>query len=268
MSFSALPDELHDLHYNHHTNMLTVFTDGSCANGHLAGVVYFGPRLCRNCAFTITVAPISMVAELHAIEEALLCTPMGVNICVAMDSRASIDTISNWHLWKPGRHAKQEGRGAIECITTLVKQLHSSGRSVKFQHIYSHINHKLSMAAALGEAEKFQAKLQVLKDELWGPFQPWMEGNEGADWLAGLGHTKPYAVEPWMVPVLADAVTIFDSDGHIIEGNVHHKVIGLKSKSWTQAMHCKPVWGTILHDTHTDRAATHSTLDGSHDPTT
>ncbi|ELR20019.1 uncharacterized protein ACA1_113640 [Acanthamoeba castellanii str. Neff] len=74
-----------------------------------------------------------------------------------------------------------------------------------------------SPATALGEAERFQAKLQVLKSELWGPFQPWVEGNEGADRLAGLGHSKPYAVEPWTVPALADAVTIFDSDGHVIE---------------------------------------------------
>jgi len=266
--FSALPEELHDLHYNHCTSTLTVFTDGSCANGRSAGAVFFGPRSRRNRAFAVAAAPISMVAELHAIEEALLCAPAGVNICVATDSKASIDAISNWHTWKPGRRSKQEGRGAIERITTLVEQLRSSGRSVRFQHIYSHINSKISAATALGEAEKYQAKLQVLKNELWGPFQPWVEGNEGAHRLAGLGHSKPYAVEPWTVPALADAVTIFDNNGHVVEGNVRRKVIALKSKSWTQAMSLKPVRGAVLRDTHTDRAATHSALDGSRDPAT
>ncbi len=266
--FSALPEELHDLHYNHSTNTLTMFTDGSCANGHSARAVYFAPRSRRNWAFAVAAAPISMVAELHAIEEALLCTPAGVNICVATDSKASIEAITNWHTWKPGRRSKQEGRGVIERITALVEQLRNRGRVVKLQHIYSHISHKLSAATALGEADKFQAKLQLLKDELWGPFRPWMEGNEGADQLASLGHSKPHVLEPWTVPALAEAVTIFDSNGHVVEGNVRRKALSLKSKNWTLAMRRKPVRGAVLRDEHTDRTATHSALDNSRDPAT
>jgi hypothetical protein len=65
-----------------------------------------------------------------------------------------------------------------------------------------------------------------------------------------------------------DAVTIFDSNSHVIEGNLRHKAIALRSKSWTLAMHQKPVQGAVLHDTHTDRAATHSTLDSHCNPIT
>jgi len=264
--FSPLPDELHDLHYNHHTNTLTVFTDGSCVNDHAAGAIYFGPQSSRNWAFSVAAAPISMVVELHSIEEALLCVPAGINVCVATDSKASIEAISNWHAWKPGRRAKQEGRGTIERINALLSQFRASGRTVRFQHIYSHIDQKLRLAVAKGDADKLRAKLQVLKGELWGPFEAWVKGNEGADRLATIGHSRPHASEPWTVPALGLAVTLFDKRGYVVEGNIRRKVAAAGAKRWTDAMRRKPVRGAFLRDAHTDYKATHSALDSSRDP--
>jgi ribonuclease HI len=239
--FLPLPNELHDLHFNHHTNTLTVFTDGSCANDHTAGAVYFGPWSGRNWAFSIATTPVSMVVELHSIEEALLSMPAGVNVCVATDSKASIEVISNWHAWKPGQRTKQEGRGTIERINALLSQFWASRRTVQFQHIYSHIDQKLRLVATKGEADKLCAKLQVLRNELWGLFEAWVKGNEGADRLATIGHSCPHASEPWTVPALGLAVTLFDECGHVVEGNIRCKVAVAGAKCWTDAMRQKLV---------------------------
>lgn len=70
--FSPREGELHNLHYHHPTNMLTIFTDGLCKNGSVAGGVFFGPNSKRNRAFCVSTEPISMLAKLHAIKEALV----------------------------------------------------------------------------------------------------------------------------------------------------------------------------------------------------
>lgn len=57
----------------------------------------------------------------------------------------------------------------------------SSRCTVQFQHIYSHIDQKLHWAAARGKVDKLQATLETLKNELWGPFEAWVKGNEGAN---------------------------------------------------------------------------------------
>jgi hypothetical protein len=63
-----------------------------------------------------------------------------VNMCITTDSKASIMAISNWHTWKLGWQAKQEGRGTIKHINTLLLQFSSSGHTVQFQHMCSHID--------------------------------------------------------------------------------------------------------------------------------
>lgn len=55
---------------------------------------------------------------------------------------------------------------------------------------------------------KLHAKLQVLKDELWRPFEPWIKGNEGVDRLASEGHSKPHVLGMWTVLPLSTEVTV------------------------------------------------------------
>jgi hypothetical protein len=47
-----------------------------------------------------------------------------------------------------------------------------------------------------------------LKLHLWGPFDRWVDGNEGADALADKGHSLPPVVEPWSLPACSPSVVV------------------------------------------------------------
>jgi hypothetical protein len=115
------------------------------------------------------------------------------------------------------------------------------GRQVKFQNIYNHIEQKRQAAAAKNQVDKLHAKLQKLKGELWGPFKPWVKGNEGADKLASEGHTRPHILGTWTTPPLSTEVTVFDPEGCVVGGNLRCKAIKMHAKKWTECMSCKLV---------------------------
>ncbi len=136
---------------------------------------------------------------------------------------------------------------------------------MRFQHIYSHVSQKTAAAKALGlvEVARFVHKLANLKNQLWGEFEAWIDGNEGADRLADQGHELPPIIEPWMVPACSPAVVVFDWSGCIIGGNIRRKALHKLSVWWAEDMWNKPAWGVALHDSSIDRAATHAALDRS-----
>jgi ribonuclease HI len=262
-TFSPRVGELQDLHYHHPSNTLTIFTDGSCKDGSTAAGVFFGPGSRRNRSFRIAAEPVSMVAELHAIEEALVCAPATTNVCIATDSKAGIDAITGW-LGKPAKHRRTcVGAGVLARIQCHLDEYKTLGREVHFQHIYSHISRKKSTAAAQGQAEvrALAKKLDFLKNQLWGPFERWVAGNEGADKLADQGHASPPILGPWVVPACSPDVVLFDGKGCIVEGNIARKVLQKESGKWVTGMKTKPARGAALRAEGIDRGATHAALD-------
>jgi hypothetical protein len=121
----------------------------------------------------------------------------------------------------------------------LITHFKADGRHVKFQHIYSHIEHKRWATKARNEAAKLHTKLQVLKDKLWGPFEPWIKGNEGVDRLASKGHSKPHVLGTWTVPPLSTEVTIFDPKGMWWRATYAARPSGCTPKSGPNANQCK-----------------------------
>lgn len=79
----------------------------------MAARVVFAEGSQCNCTFQVGAEPISMIAKLHTIAEALLCSPVGVNVCVATDSKSSIEGMCGWHMCPLGR-ASSLGTGVIE----------------------------------------------------------------------------------------------------------------------------------------------------------
>ncbi len=256
--FSPLAGELQDLHYHYPSNTLTVFTDGSCKGDSVTAGVFFAEGSWRNCAFQVGAEPISMVAELHTIEEVLLCSPAGVNMCMATDSKSSIEAICGWRTRPPGRRASSPGAGVIERIVHHLDTFAALGRSVRFQHVYSHISNKQRSAAREGPntVAALTHKLDCLHDQLWGPMEAWTGGNEGADKLADRGHSALMITAPWVVPAGSPSAVLFDQNGWVVEGDIHRKVL----HKWTECMHQKPVLGAALREANVDHRATHVAL--------
>ncbi|ELR11433.1 uncharacterized protein ACA1_121300 [Acanthamoeba castellanii str. Neff] len=105
--FSISAEELVDLHFHYPTRTLTVFTD-----------VYYGKGSHRNRKFSIPIQPVSTLAELHAIEEALLSAPSGVNLCG--------HTVTYQHVYShiPDKKRLARAAGPKE-LTKLKYKLHS-----------------------------------------------------------------------------------------------------------------------------------------------
>ncbi len=164
--FSILPEELADLHFHHPSNTLTVFTDGLCVSESAAGAVYYGKGLWCNHGFSIPIQPVSMLVELHAIEEVLLCAPSRVNLCVATDLWAAISSINNWHMWSDGCRRKFAGEAVVRCIHLHTCAIIARGNTVTYQHLYSHIPEKKHLVQAAGpeEVAKLKRKLHNMKD--------------------------------------------------------------------------------------------------------
>jgi hypothetical protein len=73
-----------------------IFTDSSCKNSSMVAGVFFAEGSQCNHTFQVGAELVSMVAELHTIEEALLCSPARVNVCIATNSKSSIEVIQGW----------------------------------------------------------------------------------------------------------------------------------------------------------------------------
>jgi hypothetical protein len=164
--FSILPEELADLHFHYPSNTLMVFMDGLCVGESAAGAVYYGKGSWCNCGFSIPIQPVSMLVELHAIEEVLLCAPSGVNLCIATDSQVVISSVSNWHMWSDGCRCKFAGEAVVCCIHLHMCAIVAKGNMVTYQHLYSHILEKRCLVWASGPVEmaKLKCKLCNMKD--------------------------------------------------------------------------------------------------------
>jgi hypothetical protein len=206
-----------------------------------------------------------MLAELHAIEEAILSAPGNVNVCVATDSLAAIKSIHNWHSWSEGRQRKFVGEAVVRRIHRHTQDIASNGRSVSYQHLYSHIQEKKRKARANGPVviAKLKNKLRAMKDRLWGPHARWIEGNEGADLLAGDAHCSAPTQAPWTMGSEGRAVVLFDDKGREVTGNIRRMVAVAEAGKWPDRMRRKPVRGRVLRDKLTDYRATHTALDAN-----
>lgn len=121
----------------------------------------------------------STLAELHAVEEALLSAPSGVNLCITTNSWAAISSITNWHMWSDGRRCKFTGEAVMCHIHLHTQALAAKGNMVTYQHLYSHIPEKKHQAQAVGSVElaKLKHKLHSMKDHLWGSHSHWINSD-------------------------------------------------------------------------------------------
>jgi ribonuclease HI len=261
--FSMLPEELTDLHFHYPSHTLTIFMDASCLGESSAGAVFYGNKSHHNRKFSIPIRPISMLAELHAIEEALLSAPCGVNLCIATDSLAAINSIKNWCSWSLSRKRKFVGEAIVRRIHGHISDIASAGRTVTFQHLYSHIPDKKRKARDAGPLElaKLKGKLRAMKDRLWGDHVRWIEGNVGADALAGVAHGAAPTHLPWTMGQKGQDVVLFNQRGREVTGNVQRIVAKGEAHKWPERMRRKPTRGRFLRDKHTDYRATYSALD-------
>jgi hypothetical protein len=94
-------EELTDYHFHHPTDTISIFTDGSCTATSAAGSIYAGKGSKYNKSFSLPIQPVSTLAELYAIEAALIYAPKGHNIMIVTDSKAAIGIIKNYHSWGP-----------------------------------------------------------------------------------------------------------------------------------------------------------------------
>jgi ribonuclease HI len=261
--FSILPEELVDLHFHYPTHTLTVFTDGSCIGESAAGAVYYSSGSKRNLAFSILVQPISVLVELHAIEEAILSSPSGVNLCVATDSLVAIQSIGNWNSWSEGCRRKFAGEAIVRHILKCIQAAVDNGRNVSFQHMYSHIPNKKKKARATSPTElaRLKGKLCAMKDRLWGAHSQWTDGNVGADLLARSAHNATPVQEVWTMGREGRAVVLFDAVGREVPSNVRAKALAAEANKWPERMRRKPIRGKFLRDQSTSYRSTHDALD-------
>jgi hypothetical protein len=207
----------------------------------------------------------STLAELHAVEEALLSAPSGVNLCIATDSRAAISSITNWHTWSDGRRRKFAGEAVVRRIHLHTQAIAAKGNTVAYQHLYSHIPEKKRLARAVGPVElaKLKRKLRSMKDRLWGSHSRWIDGNVGADLLAGSAHHATPTHNTWTMGREGRSVVLFDHSGREISGNIRRGVLATETKKWPERLRRKPVRGRFLRDQRTNHTATHDALDAS-----
>lgn len=111
------------------------------------------------------------------------------------------------------------------------------------------------------ELAKLKRKLRAMKDRLWGPHARWIEGNEGADLLAGNAHHATPAHAPWTMGGEGRAVVLFDGKGREVTGNIRRIVATAEANKWPDRMRRKPTRGRVLCDRLTDYHATHTALD-------
>ncbi len=159
-----------------------------------------------------------------------------------------------------GRTRTPEGVGPTQAFYGLTT-LSAPGVTVKslsLQNVWN--SYDISGGQSRPEAEAFASKVAHLKMHLWGPFDNWVSGNEGADALADLGHDLPPVVEAWTLPACCPEVVVFDAKGRVVDGNLRKKTLKNESAKWANDMRLKPVRGAPLRDQAIDSSATHGAL--------
>jgi hypothetical protein len=105
-AFTILPENLADFHYHYPTNTLSVFTDSSCTRESVMGVVFYHKGSPHNQSFSVPSLPSSTRAELMAIEQALMYSPVDHNLRIVTDLKAAIALIANYKSWGLSRQAR------------------------------------------------------------------------------------------------------------------------------------------------------------------
>lgn len=189
--------------------------------------------------------------------------PKGHNIMVVTDSKAAIDIIRHYHSWGPSKQQQHMARQVTLRIHSLIKAIKAEfGKSVTFQHIYSHIKDKKTKAQAQG-SEAVQAlnhKLELLENALHGDLSRWTDANDEADKLANEGHNQPPLFDRWAIYSQANPVTLFDGRGVEVGGNVRKRALAHHSQNWRVLQSGKPARGLLLRDADTDYKTTHAAL--------
>ncbi|KAH9832886.1 ribonuclease H-like domain-containing protein [Rhodofomes roseus] len=152
------------------TGWQIVYSDGACKGngkvGSIAGIgVWWGHGDERNLAERCPGAQTNNRAELIAIVRVLETTPHDRrSLLIKTDSQYSINCFQNW---LPGWEAR--------------KWINSKGEPVKNKELIRYLSALLDQRALEGQ----KVRLQYVRGHVGE------EGNEGADWLANIGVTRP-----------------------------------------------------------------------------
>ena len=209
---------LHDLraHTNawNVTGAIAVFTDGSyhTDTDTAAWAVSFKPDSPYNMSSRVSGQQSNGLAELQAIETALLNIPMLVDVIIVTDSETSIVLLQQpWELRPISAQIKLQHRSTILRIHSHILARHDRGLAVNFVHIYSHVTEKLRSNRVYWQPkiDAKQRELSALCPDCAYPttqYELSIIGNTHADTLAKQALQQPPRPAFLFVPLGSDFV--------------------------------------------------------------
>jgi exonuclease III len=217
--------------------VLHLWTDGSKSNQGTGCGVFTGHVLTSR-AFVPKTGDSNYIAELEAIEVALLTAPESMKVHIWTDSAAAIAAITNWDLLTQARRRKISERAAIRRITDIIKQRQELyGASTEFTHVPSHIKQKRAHYEKTDQQKlaTLERKITELEREEVHQTQNIFEGNETADLLAKLATEMDQTARKIEIPKGSDPYTIFSGEKRI-EMNFYREAYCATEKTRTEAL--------------------------------
>jgi exonuclease III len=248
---SALQSELH---WNHATNKVRVWTDGGYKDGQAtAGIHWSDSMPTFNQSILINHGTSSLEGELAAIQTAVDCAPEGVHLEIVTDCKSAVSSISGFKGWKRGRQERTSGRSIIKDVNANIRRRRKAGFTIDFTYVPSHVPEKEQQAQQAGKeaVSKWNNKMASLRDCHGADLDSLIAGNVNADALATRARTKHTSTTSRNVRASRDGVALRHLTGRLIEKDVASAVRKAEESARKTRQSKKASRGEYLRDTQT-----------------
>lgn len=211
------------------------WTDGSTDGKSTKGSVFLRKHSPHNTVIEIPNQPISLVAEIHAIELALYMVPPHCPLTIFTDSQSAIDSIFNYHKWSYKQKKNSPVSSNLQRIAQRLQARSEKHTVTSFDHIYSHITQKKRKARRAGQAalKKHYQKINKYKKH-YGPL--WNKVVYGNHKVDRLFEKKPAITPKARMYSNQPLYSIYTENANFLDGNptkyVKNKLREELQKEW------------------------------------
>jgi len=217
-------------------NQTTIFTDGSLIEQRAGAGVFFGKDNALNTGIRVNGEQEVMAGELLAIDYAIEKGPIK-NILIITNNKATIQMIENAKEgWIKQKESKTKHRSTIQRLVKNIKEREGKGHKINIQHIYSHIEEKLTQGTE-EENKQWEQKIEQMKKTYGENWELCMQGNQKANYLAK--EATKQKKENQSIYKGTDEVIILNKEREVLETNIykHIQTISeneMKDKLWAK----------------------------------